>query len=103
MHRRATQHARRDGTKFTVVLTTKTGKPFKKRDFAAQWKKATEAAGITDLHFNDLRGTAVTLLSEAGNTVQQVASSDRPLIENSDQYSGEIFGSDTRIVGCGDQ
>jgi integrase len=57
-----------------VVLTTKTGKPFKKRDFAAQWKKATEAAGITDLHFNDLRGTAVTLLSEAGNTVQQVAS-----------------------------
>ena len=43
-----------------VMLTTKTGKPFKKRDFAAQWKKATEAAGITDLHFNDLRGTTVS-------------------------------------------
>jgi hypothetical protein len=49
-------------------------KAFKKRYFASQWKKATEAAGIVDLHFNDLRGTAVTLLSEAGNTVQQVAS-----------------------------
>jgi len=56
------------------ILTTKTGKAFKKRYFAAQWKKAAESAGITDLHFNDLRGTAVTLLSEAGNTVQQVAS-----------------------------
>src|SRR5258706_11785510 len=57
-----------------IILTTKTGKAFKKRYFASQWKKATEAAKITDLHFNDLRGTAVTLLSEAGNTIQQVAS-----------------------------
>src|SRR5260370_11126781 len=31
-------------------------------------------AVITDLNFNDLRGTAVTMLSEAGNTIQQVAS-----------------------------
>ena len=57
-----------------IILTTKTGKAFKKRYFASQWKKATEAAEITDLHFNDLRGTAVTMLSEAGNTIQQVAS-----------------------------
>ncbi|MEH2564096.1 tyrosine-type recombinase/integrase [Bradyrhizobium sp. AZCC 2289] len=57
-----------------IILTTKTGRPYKKRYFASQWKSATEAAEITDLHFNDLRGTAVTLLSEAGNTVQQVAS-----------------------------
>jgi integrase len=57
-----------------IILTTTTGKPFKKRYFAARWKSATLKAGISDLHFNDLRGTAVTLLSEAGNTVQQVAS-----------------------------
>lgn len=57
-----------------IILTTKTGKPFKKRYFASQWKAAMVRAGIADLHFNDLRGTAVTLLSEAGNTVQQVAS-----------------------------
>ena len=57
-----------------IILTTKTGKPFKKRYFASQWSSATNAAEIEDLHFNDLRGTAVTLLSEAGNTVQQVAS-----------------------------
>src|SRR5260370_33442565 len=30
-------------------------------------------AVITDLNFNDLRGAAVTRLSEAGNTIQQVA------------------------------
>jgi integrase len=57
-----------------IILTTKTGKAFKKRYFASRWKSATKAAEITDLHFNDLRGTAVTMLSEAGNTVQQVAS-----------------------------
>jgi integrase len=57
-----------------IILTTKTGKAFKKRYFASQWKSATLKAGIIELHFNDLRGTAVTLLSEAGNTVQQVAS-----------------------------
>jgi hypothetical protein len=55
-----------------LILTTKTGRPFKKRHFSAQWKRAADKAGIKDLHFNDLRGTAVTLLSEAGNTVQQV-------------------------------
>jgi site-specific recombinase XerC len=58
----------------TIILTTKTGKAFKKRYFASRWKTATLKAEIADLHFNDLRGTAVTLLSEAGNTVQQVAS-----------------------------
>ena len=57
-----------------IILTTKTGKAFKKRYFASKWKSATDAAEITDLHFNDLRGTAVTMLSEAGNTIQQVAS-----------------------------
>jgi integrase len=57
-----------------LILTTTTGRAFKKRYFAAQWKKAGDEAEIEDLHFNDLRGTAVTLLSEAGNTIQQVAS-----------------------------
>lgn len=57
-----------------LILTTTTGRAFKKRYFAAQWKQASDEAGIKDLHFNDLRGTAVTLLSEAGNTTQQVAS-----------------------------
>jgi integrase len=31
-------------------------------------------AGITDLHFHDLRGTAITMLGEAGCTVPEIAS-----------------------------
>lgn len=56
-----------------VILTTKTGRPWMKRYFAHEWDKATKAAGVVGLHFHDLRGTAVTLLSEAGCTPQQVA------------------------------
>ncbi|KAA5599236.1 tyrosine-type recombinase/integrase [Blastochloris sulfoviridis] len=57
-----------------VILTTKTGRPWEKRYFARCWEEASAAAGITDLHFHDLRGTAVTMLAEAGCTVPQIAS-----------------------------
>lgn len=56
-----------------VILTTKTGMPWKERYFKAQWDKASKAAGIEDLHFHDLRGTAITMLSEAGCTAPQIA------------------------------
>jgi integrase len=56
-----------------LILTTKTGQAFKKRWFASLWKSAMVDAGIEALHFNDLRGTAITMLSEAGNTVPQIA------------------------------
>jgi integrase len=67
-----------------LILTTKTGQSFKKRYFARQWDEAMKAATLqkvqlpgidapVDLHFHDLRGTAVTLLSESGCTPQQVA------------------------------
>lgn len=56
-----------------VVLATKTGLPWKARYFKAQWEAASKKAGITDLHFHDLRGTAVTMLAEAGCTTPQIA------------------------------
>jgi integrase len=67
-----------------LILTTKTGQSFKARYFAATWDKAMTNAGLqsvtlpgldepVELHFHDLRGTAVTLLSEAGSTPQQIA------------------------------
>jgi hypothetical protein len=67
-----------------LILTTKTGQSFKKRYFAELWSRATEAAGLATvkipdrddpvtLHFHDLRGTAVTMLSEAGCTPQEIA------------------------------
>ena len=56
-----------------VILVTKSGRPFKKRYFAAQWALASAAAKISGLHFHDLRGTAVTMLAEAGCTVPEIA------------------------------
>lgn len=67
-----------------LILTTKTGRALQKRYFARQWEEASKAAGLdavtlpgmdepVTLHFHDLRGTAVTMLSEAGCTPQQIA------------------------------
>jgi len=55
-----------------VMLATKTGLAFKKRYFAEQWEMTCKAAGITDLHFHDIRGTTVTMLAEAGCTVPEI-------------------------------
>jgi integrase len=67
-----------------LILTTKTGQSFKKRYFGRLWEERTTAAGLqlvtlpgfdapVRLHFHDLRGTTVTLLSESGSTPQQIA------------------------------
>ena len=67
-----------------LILTTKTGQSFKKRYFARLWDETATAAGLESitlpgfdepvrLHFHDLRGTTVTLLSESGSTPQQIA------------------------------
>ncbi len=56
-----------------LILTTRRGRAWKKRYFAEQWQEACEAAGIVDLHFHDLRGTAVTMLAEAGCTIPEIA------------------------------
>lgn len=57
----------------TMILATKSGLPWTPRYFKAQWEAATKKAGIKDLHFHDLRGTAVTMLAEAGCTTPQIA------------------------------
>jgi integrase len=56
-----------------AVLTTKTGRPWKARYFKAQWEAASKKAEIAELHFHDLRGTAITMLAEAGCTTPQIA------------------------------
>jgi integrase len=65
------------------ILTTKTGQRFKKRHFLKEWNCAMVEAGLervvfpdmdepVELHFHDLRGTAVTMLAEAGCTVPEI-------------------------------
>lgn len=58
----------------TLIITTKTGRAFKKRYFADRWEATCEAAGITDLHFHDIRGTTVTMLLQAGCNLGEIVS-----------------------------
>ncbi len=55
-----------------VILTTKTGRAYQKRYFAEQWEETCKAAGITDLHFHDIRGTTVTMLFRAGCSIGEI-------------------------------
>ena len=58
----------------TTILTKADGTPWTKSAFHHAWSAAFEKALIMeDLHFHDLRGTAVTMLSEAGCTPQEIA------------------------------
>ena len=58
----------------TTVLTRSSGLPWTPDAFKNAWSSTFEKAGIADdLHFHDLRGTAVTMLSEAGCTPQEIA------------------------------
>jgi integrase len=68
-----------------TILTTRTGAPFRKRYFSKLWAEATAAAGIEDLHFHDIRGTSVTLLSEAGANPQQIAAITGHTLKNVSQ------------------
>lgn len=65
------------------ILTTKTGQPFKKRYLIKLWSDAMTAANLDEvmfphieepqeLHFHDLRGTAVTMLNEAGCSIGEI-------------------------------
>ncbi|MEM9357951.1 MAG: tyrosine-type recombinase/integrase, partial [Pseudomonadota bacterium] len=56
-----------------TILTNSRGAPWTSDGFKTSWRKASIRAGIEGLTFHDLRGTAVTMLSEAGCTPQEVA------------------------------
>jgi len=58
----------------TVIMTTKTGRAFKKRYFADQWEETCKKAEIVDLHFHDIRGTTVTMLFQAGCNLGEIVS-----------------------------
>lgn len=62
--------------KGALILTTVTGRAFTKKRLNELWTETMVAAGLDPkaLHFHDLRGTAITLLFEAGCTVAEAAS-----------------------------
>lgn len=55
----------------TVLVTTE-GEPWK-TGFGSSWAKACERAGIEELHFHDLRGTAATRFYRAGLSIREIA------------------------------
>ncbi len=56
-----------------TICTTSRGSPWTGDGFRSSWATALEKAGIEDLTYHDLRGTAVTRLALAGCTVPEIA------------------------------
>jgi integrase len=57
-----------------IILTSSDGCPWKNsKTLSQRFSAASDKAGIEGLTFHDLRGTAVTRLSEAGATPQQIS------------------------------
>jgi integrase len=67
--------ARRPEKAEGMILRNTFGEPWTNDGFRASWGKAFDRAelGDQDLHFHDLRGTAVTRLALSGCTVAQIA------------------------------
>jgi integrase len=57
----------------TIILVNGRGKPWTEDGFSSSWRKAKKKAGITNLTFSDLRGTAVTRLAIAGATEPEIS------------------------------
>jgi integrase len=57
----------------TIMLANSEGKPWTSDGFRASWRKACAAAGVRDVTFHDLRGTAVTRLALVGATEAEIA------------------------------
>jgi integrase len=57
----------------TVILTNGRNQPWKENSFRNAWGRASKKAGIHGPTFHDLRGTAITRLSEADCTPQEIA------------------------------
>lgn len=61
------------GLSSSTVLTTQQGRAWTEDGFRTSWTKACAKAGVADVTFHDLRGTAVTRLALAGCTSPEIA------------------------------
>lgn len=66
--------AMKEKRKAVTILTNSRGLPWTGDGFRTSWDKAFGKTTLQDLHFHDLRGTAVTRLALAGCSVPQIAS-----------------------------
>jgi integrase len=71
-----------------VIISTKIGRPWKPRYLKAQWEAASKDAGITDLHFHDLRGTAVTRRSRMHDAADR--RHHRPFLQDGNESPRQV-------------
>ncbi|WP_312489791.1 tyrosine-type recombinase/integrase [Sphingomonas sp.] len=55
------------------TILTRNGKPWGSVNFDHLWRETVLKAGRNGLHFHDLRGTACTVLAQAGATPSEIA------------------------------
>jgi integrase len=55
-----------------LVFTSPEGHPLRRTKFRLRWVKACGSAGITGLHFHDLRGSGATWAGHAGATLAEL-------------------------------
>ena len=56
-----------------TILTNSRGRPWTEDGFRTSWDKAFRRTSLKDLHFHDLRGTAVTRLALSSCSVPEIA------------------------------
>ena len=81
------------------ILTRPDGRPWftdrNDKALSKAWREHARSIGITELHFHDLRGTAVTLLNEGGATLQMVAAITGHTMQSAARIL-ERYGAHTR-------
>lgn len=55
-----------------LVFTSPEGHPLRRTKFRPKWIAACREAGVTDLHFHDLRGSGATWAGAAGATISEL-------------------------------
>ncbi|MEM9047051.1 MAG: tyrosine-type recombinase/integrase [Pseudomonadota bacterium] len=82
----------------TLIMTNTRGRPWTQDGFQTSWRKAAIKSGIQGrLRFNDLRDTTVTMLSEAGCTVPEIATITGHTLKSVDQIL-ERYMSRTKVM-----
>lgn len=56
----------------SLVFTGPKGAPLRRGNFTRAWRKATTSAGLTGVHFHDLRHTGNTMAAEAGASLREL-------------------------------
>lgn len=82
-----------------TILTNQAGEPWTSDGFRASWGKACDKAGIKDVTFHDLRGSAIVRLALAGCEVPEIAAiTGHSLADVTTILDAHYLGRDIRLA-----